>query len=201
LKSSIYFLGVLLLALSEIRASWWDENSNPESWAQARESLGNQLRQKLQKEGPAALKPGSSLEKEYRLWQWLGEWPEARGVDPIIFAELGKNQELMRAYLENIQQAASYVNSSLFRPPYGQIKWSQLRALSKQYKIVMWSWLSYDFDKTVAIENVINSANSIKGGDILVFHDNLKSQERVKILLPKVVDLLSKKGFDFDRID
>jgi hypothetical protein len=65
----------------------------------------------------------------------------------------------------------------------------------------MWSWLSYDFDKTVAIENVINSANSIKGGDILVFHDNLKSQERVKILLPKVVDLLSKKGFDFDRID
>jgi hypothetical protein len=104
LKSSIYFLGVLLLALSEIRASWWDENSNPESWAQARESLGNQLRQKLQKEGPAALKPGSSLEKEFRLWQWLGEWPEARGVDPIIFAELGKNQELVRVYLENIQK-------------------------------------------------------------------------------------------------
>jgi len=104
LKSSIYFLGVFLLALPEIRASWWDENSNPESWAQARESLGNQLRQKLQKEGPAALKPGSSLEKEFRLWQWLGEWPEARGVDPIIFAELGKNQELVRAYLENIQK-------------------------------------------------------------------------------------------------
>ena len=94
MKSSIYFLGVFLLALPEIRASWWDENSNSEVWAQAKESLGNQLRQKLQEEGPAALKPGSSLEQEFRRWQWLGEWPEARGVDPKTFAELGKNQEL-----------------------------------------------------------------------------------------------------------
>ena len=104
MKSSIYFLGVFLLALPEIRASWWDENSNSEGWAQAKESLGNQLRQKLQKEGPAALKLGSALEQEFRLWQWLGEWPEARGVDPKTFADLGKNQELVRVYLENIQK-------------------------------------------------------------------------------------------------
>ena len=104
MKSSIYFLGVLLLALSDIRASWWDNNPSPETWAQARETLGNQLRQNLQKEGPAALKPGSSQEQEFRLWQWLGEWPEARGVDPKIFAKLGKNQELIRAYLENIKK-------------------------------------------------------------------------------------------------
>ena len=88
----------------DIRASWWDENSNPENWVHARESLGNQLRQRLQKEGPAALKPGSSLEKEFRLWQWLGEWAEAKEMDSKTFAELGKNQELVRVYLENIQK-------------------------------------------------------------------------------------------------
>jgi peptidoglycan/xylan/chitin deacetylase (PgdA/CDA1 family) len=104
-------------------------------------------------------------------------------------------------YLNSVKNASDYIESNLFRPPYGRLPLWKTADIRKKYKIVMWSWLSYDFDKTVAIENVINSANSIKGGDILVFHDNLKSQERVKILLPKVVDLLSKKGFDFDRID
>ena len=92
------------MSFPDIRASWWDENSSPENWVHARELLGNQLRQRLQKEGPAALKPGSSLEQEFRLWQWLAEWPETRGVDPKTFAELGKNQELVRVYLENIQK-------------------------------------------------------------------------------------------------
>ena len=88
----------------DIRASWWDENSSPENWVHARESFGNQLRQRLQKEGPAALRPGSSLEQEFRLWQWLGEWAEAKEMDSKTFAELGKNQELVRVYLENIQK-------------------------------------------------------------------------------------------------
>ena len=104
MKSLICILSALLLALPDIRASWWDHNPSPETWAQAREKLGNQLRQKLKEEGPAALKPESSLEQEFRLWQWLGEWPEAKGGDPKIFAELGKNQVLIRAYLENIKK-------------------------------------------------------------------------------------------------
>ena len=57
------------------------------------------------------MKPGSTLEQEFRLWQWLGEWPEAREVDSEIFAEMGKNQELVRVYLEtkyilNVSNAA-----------------------------------------------------------------------------------------------
>ena len=104
-------------------------------------------------------------------------------------------------YLSSVKNASDYIESDLFRPPYGRLPLWKTADIRKKYKIVMWSWLSYDFDKTVAIEKVLDSANSIKGGDILVFHDNLKSQERVKILLPKVVDLLSKKGFEFDRID
>jgi len=77
LKCAILILGSLFLALPDIRASWWEENPNPETWVQSRESLGNQLREKLQKESPAALKPGSSVEQEFRLWangQRREEW-------------------------------------------------------------------------------------------------------------------------------
>jgi peptidoglycan/xylan/chitin deacetylase (PgdA/CDA1 family) len=100
-------------------------------------------------------------------------------------------------YLNSIKSASAYIESNLFRPPYGRLPLWKTTKIRKNYKIVMWSWLSYDFDNTVEIEKILESINSIKAGDILVFHDNLKSQERVKILLPQVVDLLTLKGFEF----
>lgn len=100
-------------------------------------------------------------------------------------------------YLNSIKSASDYIESKLFRPPYGRLPLWKTTEIRKNYKIVMWSWLSYDFDNTVEIEKILKSVNSVKAGDILVFHDNLKSQERVKILLPQVVDLLTLKGFEF----
>jgi len=86
-----------------VGASWWDKNLDPQAWGLAREKLGDELRQKLRKNGPDGLKPDSPAEQQFRLWQWLGEWPGASGVDAKAFADLGKNQELIRAYLENIR--------------------------------------------------------------------------------------------------
>ena len=62
----------------------------------------------------------------------------------------------------------------------------------------MWSWLSYDYDSTVPIDVILNSAQNIKGGDILVFHDNPKSFERLKILLPEVVKIIQSKKLSFE---
>ena len=104
-------------------------------------------------------------------------------------------------YIQSIQDAGGIINSNLFRPPYGRLPIWKTAEILKEYKIIMWSWLSYDFDKTISIEKILVNANSIKGGDILVFHDNLKSQERLKILLPKVVDLIRTKGLNFECID
>jgi len=104
-------------------------------------------------------------------------------------------------YLNSIKNASEYIESDLFRPPYGRLPLWKTKEIHKNYKIVMWSWLSFDFDHSVPTEKILNSAKSIRSGDILVFHDNLKSQGRVKILLPKVVDILTNRGFDFGCID
>ena len=56
------------------------------------------------------------------------------------------------------------------------------------------SWLSYDFDARVPVEKIVNSAKKIRSGDILVFHDNQKSFERLKIILPQVVQMLKENG-------
>jgi hypothetical protein len=64
----------------------------------------------------------------------------------------------------------------------------------------MWSWLSYDYDSTVPIEQIIKSAEKIQAGDILVFHDNPKSSERLKALLPEVVKIIRSKNLLFEPI-
>jgi peptidoglycan/xylan/chitin deacetylase (PgdA/CDA1 family) len=75
------------------------------------------------------------------------------------------------------------------------------RQLRKDYKIILWSWLSYDYDQEVNIDEILDSAEkSIKGGDVLVLHDNVKASERLKDLLPRLIQLIQKKKLRFEVI-
>lgn len=103
------------------------------------------------------------------------------------------------AFVASIEKADKVIQSNLFRPPYGRMPRSYDRALRK-YSIVMWSWLSYDFDESISVEKIMKSARHMHNGDVLVFHDNEKSFERLKILLPQVVQMLKEKGFTFEKI-
>lgn len=100
-------------------------------------------------------------------------------------------------YMQSIEEANSLIDSKLFRPPYGKIHSKISKKISEHYKIIMWSWMAYDFDENVKIEKVLRKSKKIKSGDILVFHDNLKSKDRLKILLPKIVSKLKKSGYHF----
>jgi peptidoglycan/xylan/chitin deacetylase (PgdA/CDA1 family) len=106
-----------------------------------------------------------------------------------------------QVYYSSIEQASKLIDSNLFRPPYGRMTLSQTKRLKRNYKIIMWSWLSYDFDEKTSIETILNKAKQqIKGGDILVLHDNPKSFNRIKILLPQLIDYIEKKRFEFKKI-
>ncbi|WP_435578188.1 polysaccharide deacetylase family protein [Gilvibacter sp.] len=102
---------------------------------------------------------------------------------------------------QNLMEATSDVTeiSKLFRPPYGQLRSNQSKALQKKgYKIVMWDVLSADFDLQLSPEkckeNVIKHA---KAGSIVVFHDSLKAAPRLQVALPAVLKEFSERGFAF----
>ena len=104
-------------------------------------------------------------------------------------------------YLKSVAEAHSLVQSKLFRPPYGRLSPRLARVLSKEYKLVMWSWLSYDFDpKTCVTEILFKAEKQIRAGDILVLHDNPKIAEKQKELLPKLLDVLQAKKLGFEVI-
>ncbi|TNE55641.1 MAG: polysaccharide deacetylase family protein [Bacteroidetes bacterium] len=103
-----------------------------------------------------------------------------------------------REYLENIQEAQQAIPGMLFRPPYGRLSPRASRKISKQHQIIMWSWLSYDFDLEVPTETILKqAARQIRAGDIIVLHDNRKIAERQKELLPQLLDQLEEAGFQF----
>ena len=108
-------------------------------------------------------------------------------------------------YLQNILKAKEIIHSNLFRPPYGRITNFQLRQLSAnafKLRTVMWSVLSGDFDKDLSDEQCfLNVARNGKPGSIIVFHDSEKAFNKLKIVLPKVLDYFSKKGFKFESMD
>ncbi|MEX6626863.1 polysaccharide deacetylase family protein [Tenacibaculum salmonis] len=94
-------------------------------------------------------------------------------------------------------------NSKLFRPPYGKIKASQGKQLLKRgYKIIMWSVLSGDFDKSITKEKCLsNVVKNTKRGDIIVFHDSIKARHNLQYALPKFLEIFTKKGYQFKPIN
>ena len=105
-------------------------------------------------------------------------------------------------YIADIQEATKVINSNLFRPPYGRISFSQIKALrlnpALPQQIMMWDVLSGDFDTTItgeqSAQNVIEHAGP---GSIVVFHDSAKAMDRLRIALPKVLSHFSKLGYQF----
>ncbi len=106
-----------------------------------------------------------------------------------------------KTYKNSVEETQELVQNNLFRPPYGRIPIWQSARLAKKYKIIMWTWLSNDFDSTVAIEKIIAKAEKqIQAGQILVLHDNDRFEERVKDILPKLIEIIENKGLRFSVI-
>ena len=106
-----------------------------------------------------------------------------------------------KKYLNEVAQCAEFVESSLFRPPYGQINLRSIREIKKKYKIVMWDVLSWDFDKETSTEICLsNVINCTKEGSIVVFHENEKSMKNIMYVLPKVLKHFTKQGYQFKAI-
>jgi peptidoglycan/xylan/chitin deacetylase (PgdA/CDA1 family) len=108
-------------------------------------------------------------------------------------------------YIADIKEATKSISSNLFRPPYGRISFSQIKALrsdpSLPQQIMMWDVLSGDFDITITGEqcaqNVIQHAGP---GSIIVFHDSAKAMDRLRIALPKVLLHFSNLGYQFKAV-
>ena len=105
-------------------------------------------------------------------------------------------------YVRNVEAANQLIKSQLFRPPHGHMRFSQLLTLQKlDYHIIMWDVVTRDYSKKLNGEDVFNNVKKfVRNGSIIVFHDSLKSQKNLRYALPKPIEWLLEKGYNFERI-
>lgn len=101
-------------------------------------------------------------------------------------------------YLSDIKRAQFLIDSTLFRPPYGKAKRSQLKSLKDQFKIIFWDVLPGDFSPKNSVEQIINNTvDNVENGSIIVLHDNDKCGNKMNKALPAIITELKEKGFQF----
>jgi peptidoglycan/xylan/chitin deacetylase (PgdA/CDA1 family) len=107
----------------------------------------------------------------------------------------------LQPYVQSVAETAKVVPSKIFRPPYGRISRSQIRALKNDYHIIMWDVISGDYDTSYTPEECIkNVLNNVSSGSIIVFHDSVKAWPNLKVCLPYVLEVLTARGYSFEVI-
>ena len=102
----------------------------------------------------------------------------------------------LERYLEDIDFAGDIVHSELFRPPYARVTPSQMKAVAKRYKVVMWDIVSRDYNRALSPESCLrNVTKYITPGSIVVFHDSEKAFKNMSYALPRTLELIREKGW------
>lgn len=104
-------------------------------------------------------------------------------------------------YMHDITEANDLIDSPLFRPPHGLLRWKQARAIKDRYNIIMYDLVTRDYSKKLSPEKVFNNVKRYaRNGSIIVFHDSLKAEKNMKAVLPKAIEWLRSRGYSFERL-
>lgn len=115
-------------------------------------------------------------------------------------------------YIENILKANDIMRNTLgtdwrgvrlFRPPYGRggmkvRPWLRERG----YKVVLWDIITHDYNKNYTpqeIENIV--FRYVRSGSVILMHDSIKAKKNVLAALPRIIEGLQKRGYDFKSLD
>ncbi len=98
---------------------------------------------------------------------------------------------------EIVFRTAGY-RTKLFRPPEGAYNACALDVVkSKDYRVILWTVDTRDWENTSAEDMVKTVMTNVKGGSIILFHDYMSKKshtpEALEILLPKLL----AQGYEF----
>ncbi len=104
-------------------------------------------------------------------------------------------------YLRDLSTADQLLQSPLFRPPHGIMRWEQARVIKYHYNIVMYDLVTRDYSRKLSPDEVFgNVIRYVRNGSIIVFHDSLKARDNMMAVLPRAIEWLKAEGYEFDRL-
>lgn len=144
---------------------------------------------------------GDNIQKNHQLAQEV--FQSGNGIGNHTMHHVNGFKTSYEVYLEEIDncqlqiQETLSISSRLFRPPYGKITKKQFKSVVADYDVIMWDVLSGDFDATQSAEECLKkSIKYSRNGSIVVFHDQQKTKEMIKRVLPDYLDFLNDSGLE-----
>ena len=111
----------------------------------------------------------------------------------------------LKVFLDDVNKCQQVIDQHyhgmgrpMMRPPYGRLKRKQWKALNQNYRIVMWNVLSGDFSKNIDASTCLKkSIQYSRAGSVVLFHDSIKTIDKLKSVLPSFLKHFSQLGFTF----
>jgi peptidoglycan/xylan/chitin deacetylase (PgdA/CDA1 family) len=147
---------------------------------------------------------GDNIQKHSAIFRNLID--EEHSIGNHTYSHLNAWKTDRKIYLQDIQDCQKEIekrngNTRFFRPPYGKLNFYLRTEIQKNYQIVLWDVLSYDFDEQLSRENCLkNVLKNTENGSIIVFHDNIKATRNLIYTLPRLIEHFGEKGFVFDKL-
>ncbi|MBD5212558.1 MAG: polysaccharide deacetylase family protein [Bacteroidales bacterium] len=103
----------------------------------------------------------------------------------------------LEKYMADVESADTFIGSPLFRPPHGLLTSAQLKRLGERHKIVMYDLVTRDYSRRLNSEDVYRKVVRLtRPGSIIVFHDSLRSIEKLRTALPRCLEWLRREGYE-----
>ena len=104
-------------------------------------------------------------------------------------------------YMRDLTEADRLIDSPLFRPPHGLLRWSQAAAIKAHYNIIMYDLVTRDYSRKLSPEQVLDNVKRFaRNGSIIVFHDSLKAETNLRYALPRAIEWLKQQGYEFNAL-
>jgi peptidoglycan/xylan/chitin deacetylase (PgdA/CDA1 family) len=109
----------------------------------------------------------------------------------IIREQIKKTQKLLDYFLGK--------RTMFLRPPFGRFGWNTIKIARQQgLKIILWDILPGDYLEKWSVSDIVNRVSAqIKGGSIIVFHDNLENTHKVTKSLVQIIENARHQGYQF----
>lgn len=104
-----------------------------------------------------------------------------------------------RTYMRDITEADALIDSPLFRPPHGILRWAQAAAIKNHYNIIMYDLVTRDYSRKMRPQQVLAKVKRYaRNGSIIVFHDSLRAQRNLRYALPRAIQWLKLQGYELE---
>ncbi|MBQ5871833.1 MAG: polysaccharide deacetylase family protein [Bacteroidaceae bacterium] len=139
---------------------------------------------------------GDNVRKHPEVYRMVVE--RGHRIGNHTFNHIGGFRYLSENYLANTDKANEFLNTNLFRPPHGWMRWRQYYKLKRHYRIIMWDLVTRDYSRRLTADDVVeNVKRYTRNGSIITFHDSLKSIEKLRTALPQSIEWLQQQGYAF----